>query len=324
MRISVVVPAYNAERTMSFCLEALLCQDIPREEYEVIVVDDGSIDATAAVVSRFPVRLLAQANQGPAAARNRGAAAAAGELLLFTDADCVPEPGWIAAMIVPFADRQVVAVKGSYRTRQREIVARFAQLEFEERFTMLAERASIDMVDTYAAAYRREVFLDLRGFDTSFPEANNEDTELSYRMASQGMKMVFAPNAVVYHLRHPDSLVRYARLKFGRGYWRMVVYRRYPGKMLRDSYTPQSLKIQILLLFMLLPTSLLPLVWSQSAAGLPSVFLLLGYGVSVAPFTRMALRRDLLVGICAPLLLALRAAALGAGAVAGAWGGRCR
>jgi hypothetical protein len=54
------------------------------------------------------------------------------------------------------------------------------------------------------------------------------------------------PNAMVYHLNHPDSIMRYARLKFRRGYWRMAVYKRYPNKMLKDSYTPQTLKIQIL------------------------------------------------------------------------------
>ncbi len=317
MLVSIVVPAYNAEKPIVSCLEALLRQNFPPQDLEIIVVNDGSTDGTMALIGQFPVRSLFQTNQGPAAARNRGAAAAQGEFLLFTDADCVPEPGWTAAMIAPFRDSRVVAVKGAYRTRQTALVARFAQIEFEERFAMLASLASIDMVDTYAAAYRREIFLQLHGFDTRFPVANNEDTELSYRMAAHGMKMVFAPQAIVYHLRHPDSLARYARLKFSRGYWRMIVYKQYPGKMLHDSYTPQSLKLQIFLVYaclllcpwlLLWPVALIPVI----------LFTLLGFALSVVPFTKVAWRRDPPVGLCAPVLLAVRAGALGAGAILGA------
>ena len=79
----------------------------------------------------------------------------------------------------------------------------------------------------------------MRGFDESFPVANNEDTDLSYRIAAAGHVMVFNPDAVVSHLRHPDSLRRYIRQKFWRGYWRMIVYRRHPGKMVKDTYTPR-------------------------------------------------------------------------------------
>jgi glycosyltransferase involved in cell wall biosynthesis len=83
----VVVPAFNAEATVGACLEALGSQSVPGELYEVIVVDDGSTDGTGAVVARFPVKAVRQDNRGPAAARNRGIAAARGELLAFLDAD---------------------------------------------------------------------------------------------------------------------------------------------------------------------------------------------------------------------------------------------
>ncbi|OQX04478.1 MAG: hypothetical protein BWK76_28705 [Desulfobulbaceae bacterium A2] len=104
----------------------------------------------------------------------------------------------------------------------------------------------------------------------------------------------------------------------------MVVYRRYPGKILRDSYTPQILKLQIVLLFALFPATFLRLAWPHGAMMLLPTLLLLGYGITVIPFTRIAFKCDFVVGLCAPLLLALRAAALGAGALAGLWGGRCR
>lgn len=315
MNISVIVPAYNAESTISACIKAVLEQSFSNQEYEIIVVDDGSTDNTASVIQTFPVRYIHQHNQGPASARNRGVQEAQGELVLFTDADCQPLSNWIEEMIRPFEKKQVMAVKGKYQTEQRALTARFAQAEFEERFQMLQRQDSIDMVDTYSAAYRKNVFLSFGGFDPAFPVANNEDTELSYKMSRAGCIMVFNPDAVVLHLGHPDSLMKYARLKFWRGYWRMVVYKKYPDKILKDSYTPQTLKLQILFLFLFFCSSAAALL--PAVRYYPSVFLLLLFVVSTLPFTGMVIRKDPAVGLLAPFFLSVRAASLGLGA---AWG----
>lgn len=258
--VSVIVPTYNNADTLHACLDAVLNQTVPPGMYEVIVVDDGSGDATAAAVAAYvgratPVRYIHQRNQGPAAARNRGAREARGDLLLFTDDDCEPTPTWIAEMTKPFRNggREVAAVKGAYRTRQTSVIAIFAQKEFESRYRRMLDSDAIDFVDTYSAAFRRSVFLALGGFDTRFPKANNEDVEFSYRMAERGHRMVFNPDAIVYH-RHPDTLMRYLKVKFGRAYWRMAVYRLFPEKMKGDSYTPHSLKLQVALALALLAT----------------------------------------------------------------------
>lgn len=318
MSVSVVVPAYNASQTLGSCLDALTRQTYPRDSYEIIVVDDGSTDSTAEVAGRYPVSYLHQENRGPATARNVGAATGSGEILLFTDSDCIPTVDWIEEMVAPFRQDEVMAVKGAYRTRQREIVARFAQIEFEERFTLLEKAGKTDMVDTYSAGYRHHIFTEFGGFDTRFPVANNEDTELSYRMATMNVPMVFNPRAIVYHLGHPNSVIHYARLKFGRGYWRMAVYRQFPEKMLRDTYTPKSLKIQIVALFLLFCTLPLPIV--SNSLGLPALAAaMLFFGSSIASFVLIALRKDAMVGLCAPFLLAVRAASLGLGAL---WGSR--
>ncbi len=312
VKYSVIVPAYNAGKTIGDCLGALTGQSMDATDYEVIVVDDGSRDGTAEIVRTFPVKYLRQLNRGPATARNHGAREARGEIILFTDADCVPSTGWIAEMTKPFGDPDVVAVKGAYRTNQRALIARFAQVEFEERFELLKRAASIDMVDTYSAAYRSDVFRQAGGFDESFPVANNEDTELSYKLSRMGRKMVFNPDAVVYHLNHPDSLRSYARLKFWRGYWRMVVYRRYPDKMMKDSYTPQTLKLQILFLFLALGWLPAMLLWPKVIV-YPMAATLFLYGLSMAPFALLAVRRDPVVGMLSPFFLSIRAASLGLG-----------
>ena len=313
---SIIIPAYNAEGTLERCLNALVQQSITKESYEVIVVDDGSTDETASIAKRFSVRYYRQSNQGPATARNRGVEESEGEIVLFTDADCVPEPNWIEEMVKPFKDEGVVAVKGAYKTDQKSIIARFAQIEFEERYRLLLRSKYIDMIDTYSAAYRKSIFLLLGGFDPSFPVANNEDTELSYKMSGAGYKMVFNPKAVVCHLNHPDSVRRYAKLKFWRGYWRMVVYKRYPDKMLKDTYTPQTLKLQILFLFISLAA--LPFVFLMPIIILyPLFFSLFLFGLSSIPYSWIAIRKGLKFGFLAPFFISLRALSLGLGILYG-------
>lgn len=312
---SIVIPAYNARGTIDTCLTALLNQTIARDRYEVIVVDDGSTDDTAQRVESYGVRLLRQANAGPAAARNNGARQAQGDLLLFTDSDCEPLPDWLEQMTTPFADPAVKAAKGSYLTKQRSLTARFAQLEFEERYDMLDRVASIDMIDTYSACFRTQVFRDLGGFDPSFPMANNEDTELSYRLAETGARMLFLRKAIVYH-QHPASLRKYCRVKYWRGFWRMVVYKRYPDKLAKDTYTPQTLKLQSAFTALAcagLPVAVVKPLWGAAVTGAG----LAGVLLTALPFVLKSLPRDPVVALLSPGFLLARAAAIGSGALFG-------
>ena len=211
-----------------------------------MVVNDGSTDNTATVVQTFAgVRLINQANAGPAAARNRGASEATGAIILFTDDDCIPMAGWLDAMLAPFVDPEVVGTKGVYRTRQNSIAARFVQIEYEDRYRMMARFPYIDFIDTYSAAFRRDRFLEMTGYDTSFPVACAEDIELSYRMSARGWKMKFAPQAMVYHT-HPDTLSKYLKKKYKFAFWRVLAVRKNPGKGIKDSHTPQIMKLQLL------------------------------------------------------------------------------
>jgi len=113
MLVSVIIPAYNEESTIESCLKSLLNQTIEKDTYELIVVDDGSTDSTPEIIKRYPVKLFRQENSGPATARNLGAKNSSGEIILFTDADCIADPNWIEEMISPFIDEEVIAVKGA-------------------------------------------------------------------------------------------------------------------------------------------------------------------------------------------------------------------
>ncbi len=312
--VSVIIPTFNGGSRIGNCLTALLPQTELRKA-EILVVNDGSTDNTVDVVLRYPsVRLVNQANGGPAKARNRGAAEASGNMILFTDDDCVPTPGWLDAMLAPFEDPQIVATKGAYRTRQKSLVARFVQIEYEDRYRLMVAFPLIDFVDTYSAAFRRDRFLEMGGYDTSFPVACAEDVELSYRMSARSWKMKFVPEAIVYHT-HPDTLATYLRKKYKFAFWRMLAIRKNPEKAIKDTHTPQLMKFQLLFVPVLLLGLIIDLTLRPQ---LPmSALVLCLFLVSTLPFAVRAASKDLIVGLLSPLLLALRACAQLLGVAAG-------
>lgn len=249
--ISIVIPALNAERTLADCLAGLKGQTAPPDSFEVIVADDGSTDRTRAVAQEHGARVVSQSHRGPGAARNLGAQHARGEVLLFLDADSVPDKNWVAAMVAPFADPTIMGVSGEKKTRQKSLVAQLVQLEYDFKYERIASHSSIDFVDSSTAGYRRETFLANGGFDTGLLEA--EDTEFSFRLALRGCRMVLVRDAIVYH-KHPVSLFEYWRRKHEYARWRVIVYERYPRKALSDTRTPQAQKLQMLLAAALLVT----------------------------------------------------------------------
>ena len=303
---SIIIPTFNGSSRIGNCLDALMKQ-VEDRNVEILVVDDGSTDNTTNVVRRYSaVRLITQANAGPAAARNRGSLEARGKILLFTDDDCVPMSDWLDAMLVPFKDPDVVGAKGIYRTRQTGLAARFVQIEYEDKYRLMAGLPSIDFIDTYSAAFLRDHFLEMNGYDTSFPVACAEDIELSYRMSARGWKMKFAPAAIVYHT-HPDSLSRYLKKKYKFAFWRVLAVRKNPSKGVKDSHTPQIMKLQLLFA----PALLLALAFDLAARSrVPvSAFVLAGFLLSTLPFALRAVRKDPVIGMLSPVLLAARACA---------------
>lgn len=330
---SVIVPVYNGAETILRCLDALAQQTVAPDRYEIIVVDDGSQDQTPAIVQAWAadhpeltLRLVQQANAGPASARNHGATVARGHLLLFTDADCAPLPDWMERMCAPFvpnsdAARPVVGVKGAYGTTQTALTPRFVQAEYEDRYARMRKLPQIDFIDTYSAAYRRDIFLENGGFDESFSTASVEDQEFSFRLAQQGYRMVFAPDAQVLHL-HDANVAEYWRRKFYIGYWKALLLRQHPDRMVQDSHTPQVLKLQMALwaaLIAMLPGAILGLRWRPWRwVWLPVSFLFTLFLATVAPWQRQLFGRSPGLAAAAPFMLAVRSLALTAGLLAGA------
>ena len=202
MTVSVIVPARNAAATVGRTLACLARQTLT-EPYEVIVVDDGSSDETAQIAERAGVRVLRLSGEGAAAARNAGAAAGSGELLAFTDADCFPTEGWLAAAVGAFAAADLV--QGAVEPEPGVAMGPFDRALWARGETGLYESANL--------LVRRSVFERLGGFEEWFdPGARRpigEDVWLGWRARRAGARTTFAPDALVHHAVIPRGAREY-------------------------------------------------------------------------------------------------------------------
>ncbi len=190
------------------------------------------------------------------------------------------------------------------------------QAEYEDRYDRMAGQEQIDFIDTYSAGYRRSIFLENGGFDPIFTTASVEDQEFSFRLAQKGYRLVFAPQARVKHL-HDANVAEYARRKYYIGFWKALLTRWHPERLVQDSQTPPALKIQIVLCAALLALAAL----SLAAAGIPmlrwawvaAALVALLFVATGLPFIIKLARRDTALALIGPPMLFVRALALGAG-----------
>jgi len=275
---AVIIPSYNDSDRLTPCLEALGNPTI-RDRLIITVSLDGGEPLPESIAKLADV-VLQGPHAGPAAARNRGWKSANTPYILFTDSDCAPEPDWAEDMIRAL-EAGADAVKGKYSSGGSRMIQRLAQVEFEERYSLLLASGVTDMVDTYSAGFRRSSLDDMDGFDESFPCADHEDVDLSYRMLEAGYRLVFTPEARVAHVHRPTWMA-YFRMKFSRGRWRTVVLRRFPSMIGGGSYTPGGLKVQIILAGLLPFALALCFVWPMIAVLWLTAFLITTIPVAVA------------------------------------------
>lgn len=235
-KISVIIPAYNSAATVLDTITAIQNQQYLKDSFEIIVVDDGSKDGTANLVKKIPnVKLISQPNSGPAAARNNGAKNASGEILVFTDSDTVPHPNWLYELIKPFDSYQIMATTGTYsQINTQSQLSTFIQREIE-----LKHKSYGDFIlfgGTYNLAIRKELFEQIGGFNEEYKKASGEDTEICYKILSEGHKIKYVPTAIVGHY-HPENIGKYLKTQFTHGFWRAKLYYGFPKRISGDSYT---------------------------------------------------------------------------------------
>jgi glycosyltransferase involved in cell wall biosynthesis len=196
--VSVIVPARDAEATLPATLRALQAQDLG-EPYEVIVVDDGSRDATAAIARAAgpPVRLLEmEGSTGAGSVRNHGAAAARGRVLAFTDADCVPTPGWLRAGVQALEDCDLV--QGAVAPDPSAAMG-----PYDRSLSVTGERGFYESANLFV---RRERFAEVGGFEDVIGRARRpqgEDALFGWRVRRAGGRTAFCEQALVHHAVFP-------------------------------------------------------------------------------------------------------------------------
>jgi len=200
MKISVVIPVFNDAR-LGTCLEALSRQTLPSDQFEVIVVDNGSEEPPQAIVDRYPfAQLASESTPGSYAARNRGLVLATGDVLAFTDSDCIPSADWLTAGLRAVEAAGSLVVVGGHinvfaADRQRPKVVEFYDIAMafdQERSIQLSH-----LVVTANLLAPRAAFDRVGPFNQQL--LSGGDGEWCHRAAEMGIPILYCPEAVVDH-----------------------------------------------------------------------------------------------------------------------------
>ncbi len=196
--VSVIVPVYNGERTIGKCVESIFALSFPRDDFELLLIDNASTDGTAKILDRYSYRavILHEAKRGPAAARNCGLRKATGDIVAFTDADCVVDRDWLVRITAPLNDTAVGIVGGTIRAiKPCNALEAFGERIHDHQLAI--EYYSPPYAITMNWASRRSVLEKVGLFDEELLRC--EDCDLAYRVVAAGYRIIHERAAVVYH-----------------------------------------------------------------------------------------------------------------------------
>jgi O-antigen biosynthesis protein len=226
-RVSVVVCAYQAQDTIEECLWSLTELEYPN--YEVLVVDDGSTDATAQIAHRFPVRLLSRERLGLAGARNVGLEHAQGEFVAYIDADAKADPDWLTYLALALEVPGTAGAGGPNPVPPDDPpVAQCVARAPGGPIHVLLDDERAEHVPGCNMAFWRETLLEIGGFDPIYTAAG-DDVDVCWKLLGRGYDIRFHPSALVWHRRR-DSVRAFWRQQLGYGKAEVLVERNHPDK----------------------------------------------------------------------------------------------
>jgi O-antigen biosynthesis protein len=229
-RVSVVVCTYNGARTLADCLDGVRRLDYA--DYELIVVDDGSTDASATIAAEFEARIISTPNRGLSSARNTGAQAASGEIVAYLDDDARPDQHWLRYLAAAYRDPAVVAAGGpNIPPPEDGPTAQAVANSPGGPLHVLISDSEADHLPGCNLSIRRDALLAIGGFDPQFTSAG-DDVDICWRLRDAGGRLAFHAGAMVWH--HRRGTVR-GYLKQQRGYGRAeaLLERKWPGRFNR-------------------------------------------------------------------------------------------
>jgi GT2 family glycosyltransferase len=226
-RISVVVCTYNGHRTIRDCLEGLLRLEYP--DFEVIVVNDGSTDATADIVRKYEFRLISTENRGLSSARNTGLEAATGEIVAYLDDDAYPDPHWLTYLATTFMRTSHAAVGGPNTPPPGDgpIADCVANAPGGPVHVLLSDQKA-EHIPGCNMAFRKAALQAIGGFDPQFCIAG-DDVDVCWRLQDQGWTVGFNPAAVVWHHRR-NSVWAYWKQQLNYGKAEALLECKWPEK----------------------------------------------------------------------------------------------
>lgn len=290
-KVSVIIPAYNAERNLQECLLSL--QEQTFKDFEVIVVDDGSLDKTGDIASKYARVVRADKNLGVGRARNLGAKEAKAEILAFTDADVVLPKGWLAKIIEDMRIHNVKCVGGGYSgSLGNSFMERFAYLELAYRRKNMPEFVNTVVSNNFAC--QREVFFACGAFPQNY---KCEDLRLSFLISKKHAIFWDKDNGVRHHFK--SSFKDYLKQQFYFGRDTVFSFYQYPGLFRKRTHQGRLLYSETFLMFVFLSFILL----SRKAAIAIIFILILNYnfllflgqnGLSVPKCILVILARDII------------------------------
>jgi O-antigen biosynthesis protein len=229
-KVSVVICAYDADRTIDPCLASL--EKLRYPNYEVVVVNDGSRDGTRAISERYAesnprlFRLINQENKGLSVARNVGMEAASGEIIAYTDSDCVVDPDWLTYLVYKFQAGFVAVGGPNFPPPEESAVAAYVAASPGGPTHVLLNDEVAEHIPGCNMAFRKRALEEVGGFQPIFTAAG-DDVDLCWRLQNLGHTIGFSPSAMVWHFRR-NTVRDYFKQQRGYGKAEALLYFKHP------------------------------------------------------------------------------------------------
>jgi glycosyltransferase involved in cell wall biosynthesis len=224
--ISVIIPVHNGEKTIERCLESIIDQSI--KEFEVVVVDNASNDATKDLISAYSrkdprIKYVFEGRKGRGHARARGIECSKGSIIAWTDSDCVVPYNWLEQLTGPISRGEEIVVQGN----EDSIASGYWSIQTQEAGQrhmddQVSQSHYIDHIDTKNLGIEKDLLVSVGGFDRRLKAL--EDFELKVRLKKAGRRFLYMRDLRVKH-HHRESFKELFRSRFEQGYWAAVIFR---------------------------------------------------------------------------------------------------
>jgi len=321
--VSIIVPVLNAEATIKDLLDSLVEVDYDKRKLDIILVDGDSTDRTREIIQKYPVKLIVEKRKGLNAARNTGVKKSHGEIILFTDSDCVVPRDWVERMVKNLEDMRVGCVGGSVSRYTDTFLSRYADESVMPVLRRFKKREVLNDVEPplrYPAGcnmgFRRSALEKVDGFDEGIHYGFDED-ELVERVCKAGYKMVLDPDAAVKH-QHRATLKGLLKQTFNYGRGGALLFRKKKAKDRISRWNLTTLMLFLAWVAACFSFSFLTVAVNQVFLA-PLVF------ITLVPFTLLTLfyaykalrKRDFVIVVTYPFIDVLRLMAYCIGLVYG-------